>query len=66
MSDEHDFRIRPGRVRSSRAQRARPFIAQALAAVQKAGGHVSRKGRIITGNHSRFGRGRRASVQANR
>lgn len=66
MSDEHDFRIRPGRIRSSRAQRARPFIAQALAAAQKAGGHVSRTGRISTGKRSRFGRGRRASVQANR
>ncbi|MEW4459977.1 DUF3363 domain-containing protein [Roseibium algicola] len=66
MSDEHDFRIRPGRVRSSRAQRARPFIAQALAAAQKAGGHVSRSGRISTGRHSHFGRGRRASVLANR
>ncbi|AQQ03907.1 type VI secretion protein [Roseibium algicola] len=66
MSDEHDFRIRPGRVRSSRAQRGRPFIAQALAAAQKAGGHVSRSGRISTGRRSRFGRGRRASVQANR
>lgn len=66
MSDEHDFRIRPGRVRSLRAQRARPFIAQALAAAQKAGGHVSRSGRISAGKHSHFGRGRRASVQANR
>jgi type IV secretory pathway VirD2 relaxase len=66
MSDEHDFRIRPGRVRSSRAQRVRPFIAQALAAAQKAGGHVSRSGRISTGKHSHFGRGRRASVQANK
>ena len=66
MSDEHDFRIRPGRVRSSRAQRARPFIAQALAAAQKAGGHVSRSGRISTVKRSSFGRGRRASVQANR
>ena len=66
MSDEHDLRIRPGRIRSSRAQRARPFIAQALAAAQKAGGHVSRSGRISAGKHSHFGRGRRASVQANR
>lgn len=66
MSDEHDFRIRPGRVRSSRAQRVRPFIAQVLAAAQKAGGHVSRSGRISAGKHSHFGRGRRASVQANR
>ena len=66
MSVENDFRIRPGRVRSSRAQRARPFIAQALAAVQKAGGHVSRSGRISSGKRSHFGRGRRATVQANR
>lgn len=66
MSDEHDFCIRPGHVRSSRAQRGRPFIAQALAAAQKAGGHVSRSGRISSGKHSHFGRGRRASVQANR
>ncbi|ADZ68727.1 relaxase/mobilization nuclease domain-containing protein [Polymorphum gilvum] len=66
MSAEDDFRIRPGRIRSSRAQRARPFIAQALAAAQKAGGRVSRYGRITSGNRSQFGRGRRASVQANR
>ncbi|HEV2506049.1 MAG TPA: DUF3363 domain-containing protein [Mesorhizobium sp.] len=66
MSAEDDFRIRPGRIRSSKAQRARPFIAQALAAAQKAGGRVSRSGRITPGNRSQFGRGRRASVQANR
>lgn len=66
MTDERAFRIRPGRIRSSRAQRARPFIAQALAAAQKAGGSVSRQGRIGPGNRSRFGRGQRASVQANR
>jgi type IV secretory pathway VirD2 relaxase len=66
MSDERDFRVRPGRIRSSKAQRAPPFIAQALAAAQKAGGLVSRQGRIGPGNRSRFGRGQRASVQANR
>lgn len=66
MSDEDDFRIRPGRIRSTRAQQARPFIAQALAAAQKAGGAVSRQGRIGPGNRSRFGRGQRAAVQANR
>ena len=66
MSCEDDFRIRPGRIRSSGSQRARPFIAQALAAAQKAGGRVSRSGRITSGNRSRFGRGARASVQANR
>jgi len=66
MSGEDDFHIRPGRIRSSGSQRARPFIAQALAAVQRAGGSVSREGKIGATNHSRFGRGQRASVQANR
>ncbi len=66
MSNEEDFRIRPGRIRSSRSQRARPFVAQALAAAQKAGGHVSRSGRIVSPGASRFGRGRSAAVRANR
>ena len=60
MSGEDDFRIRPGRIRSTRAQQARPFIAQALAAAQRAGGRVSRSGQITTSNRSRFGRGQRA------
>ncbi|CAA0102871.1 Uncharacterised protein [Starkeya nomas] len=66
MSDEREFRVRPGRIRSSGAQRAKPFIAQALAAAKKAGGGVSRSGRIVPGNRSRFGHGQRASIQANR
>ena len=66
MSDDNEFRIRPGRIRSTRAQQARPFVAQALAAAQKAGGRVSRSGKITSGNRSRFGRGQRASIQANR
>ncbi|MBU2232928.1 MAG: relaxase/mobilization nuclease and DUF3363 domain-containing protein [Alphaproteobacteria bacterium] len=66
MADEHEFRVRPGRIRSTRAQSARPFIAQALAAAKKAGGGVSRSGRVVPGNRSRFGRGQRASIQANR
>jgi type IV secretory pathway VirD2 relaxase len=66
MSAEDDFRIRPGRIRSTRAQQARPFIAQALAAAQRAGGSVSRQGKIGSGARSRFGRGQRASIQANR
>lgn len=64
MADEKEFRIRPGRIRSARAQQARPFVAQALAAAKKAGG-ISRAGRVLA-NRSRFGRGQRASVQANR
>ena len=66
MADERKFRVRPGRVRSSGSQRARPFIAQALAAAQRAGGGISRTGRIKAGQASRFGRGQRASIQANR
>ncbi|UHD46346.1 relaxase/mobilization nuclease and DUF3363 domain-containing protein [Aureimonas altamirensis] len=66
MADEREFRIRPGRVRSTRAQQARPFISQALAAAKKAGGGVSRSGRIMPNNRSRFGHGQRASIQANR
>ncbi|MER9301969.1 DUF3363 domain-containing protein [Mesorhizobium sp. M0496] len=66
MTSEDGFRIRPGRIRSPSAQRARPFIAQALAAAQKAGARISRSGRISAGNRSTFGRGRSASVRANR
>ncbi|MGX8009061.1 relaxase/mobilization nuclease domain-containing protein [Mesorhizobium sp. ORM8.1] len=66
MADEREFRIRPGRMRSNRAQAARPFISQALAAARKAGGSISRSGQISPGNRSRFGRGRIANVQANR
>jgi len=66
MTSEDDFRIRPGRIRSRQIQRAKPFVAQALAAAQKAGGHVSSQGRIGAPRASRFGRGRVASVQANR
>lgn len=66
MPDERDFRVRPGRIRSTRAQQARPFVAQALAAAKKAGGGVSRSVRVSSSNRSRFGRGQRASIQANR
>jgi type IV secretory pathway VirD2 relaxase len=66
MSGDDDFRIRPGRIRSSSTQRTRPFIAQALAATRRAGGQVSRSGKISSGKRSHFGRGKRASVQANR
>lgn len=65
MTIEKEFRIRPGRIQSPSAQRARPFIAQALAAAQRAGGRVSR-GSIKSGGRSRFGRGQRATIEANR
>lgn len=64
MSDDREFRVRPGRIRSTRAEQARPFIAQALAATRKAGGYVSRSGRITSSNRSHFGRGWVAAVQA--
>lgn len=66
MANDHEFRIRPGRIRSTRAQQVRPFIAQALAAAKQAGGGISRAGRINAGNRSRFGHGQRASIQADR
>lgn len=66
MTKDDDFQIRPGRIRSSRSQRARPFIAQALAAAQRAGGGISRNGAARPQHGSRFGRGRVATVRANR
>lgn len=64
MSRDDDFRLRPGRIRSRGSQRALPIIVQALAAAQRAGGHVSRRGRIVAPGRSTFGRGRVASVRA--
>jgi len=66
MSRDDDFRVRPGRIRSSKAQRAKPFVAQALAAARKAGGRVSRSGKITSGRGPHFARGRTASIRANR
>jgi type IV secretory pathway VirD2 relaxase len=65
MAEENEFQPRPGRIRSSRSQRAKPFVAQALAAAQRAGGGVSRQGLLRSGSRSTFGRGRVASVRAN-
>ncbi len=68
MSRDDDFRVRPGRIRSPKAQRALPFVMQALAAAQKAGGRISRSGKITSGKGRgpSFARGRVASVRANR
>jgi type IV secretory pathway VirD2 relaxase len=62
MSGNDDFRVRPGKVRSTRAPRTKPFLAQALRAAQKAGG----LSRGASGGSSRFGRGRAASLAASR
>jgi hypothetical protein len=66
MSRDEDFRIRPGRIRSSKTQRAKPFVAQALAAARKVGGRVTRSGKITSGRGPHFARGRTASIRANR
>ncbi|MGY3390219.1 type IV secretory pathway VirD2 relaxase [Bradyrhizobium sp. USDA 3311] len=62
MAKNDDFRIRPGRIRSTRGARTKSFLAQALTAAQKAGG-LSRSG-VRRG--STFGRGRAASLAASR
>jgi type IV secretory pathway VirD2 relaxase len=60
MTGNDDFRIRPGRIRSTRAACTKPFLAQALQAAQKAGGLSRAGGRL----GSTFGRGRAASLAA--
>jgi len=65
MTRDDDLRVRLGRVRDrGSARRAKPFIAQALAAAEKAGGLNRRSGR--NGRTTAFGRGRAASVAAAR
>jgi type IV secretory pathway VirD2 relaxase len=64
VSVEDDFRIRPGRIGSSKRQRTRSAIAQALTAAQLAGGLFSRQGRLYSPRSSTFGRGRVAAVRA--
>ena len=66
MSRDEEFRVRPGRIRSTRGRQARPFVTQVLASVQRAGGRVSRAGKISAGRRSSFGRGRAAAHAANR
>jgi type IV secretory pathway VirD2 relaxase len=62
MRRNDDLRIRPGRIRSTRAPKEKPFLAQALKAAQKAGGFS--RGAIRKGGS--FGRGRAASLAAAR
>ncbi|PYD63794.1 relaxase/mobilization nuclease domain-containing protein [Gluconacetobacter entanii] len=66
MARENDFQPRLGRIRSPRAQRLKPFVAQALASAQRAGGGGFRSGRSGGGSRSSFGRGRVAAARANR
>ena len=62
MSENDDFRVRPGKIRSTRGPQTKSFLAQALQAAQKAGGLSHGSG----GSSSRFGRGRAASLAASR
>jgi type IV secretory pathway VirD2 relaxase len=62
MSGNDDFRVRPGKIRSTRGPQTKSFLAQALQAAQKAGGLSHGSG----GSSSRFGRGRAASLAASR
>jgi hypothetical protein len=65
MTRDDDLRIRLGRVRDrGRIHRAKPFIAQALAAAERAGGFKRRSAR--NARSSTFGRGRSATVAAAR
>ena len=69
MSDsDRDFRIRPGKSRSTRAPRSKSFVNQVLRAAQKSGhvspgrsssrGSSSRGGSTFGRGHSKFGRSR--------
>ncbi len=62
MKRDDDLRIRPGRTRTTRSQRAKPFVAQALAAAEKAGGMARRPS--ASRQTGAFGRGRAASLSA--
>ncbi len=64
MTRDDDLHVRPGRIRDAKPpRRARTFLAQALAATEKAGG-FQRGGERRTSSRSTFGRGRAATVQA--
>src|SRR3984893_5813818 len=65
MTRDDELRVRIGRVRDrGSARRAKPFIAQALAAAEGAGGMKTRSGRGASS--STFGRGRAATISASR
>jgi type IV secretory pathway VirD2 relaxase len=65
MTRDDDLRIRLGRIRDrGSARRAKPFVAQVLAAAEKAGGLHRRSRQSSRG--TAFGRGRAATVAAAR
>ena len=57
---DSDFRLRPGRIRSTRAPKAKSFLNQVLRAAKKAGhtGAPASGRRASSHGHSTFGRGR--------
>jgi type IV secretory pathway VirD2 relaxase len=64
MTRDDDLRVRPGPIGHVKTpRRARSFLAQALAATEKAGG-FRRGGERRASSRSTFGRGRAAAVQA--
>jgi len=67
MIRDDDLRVRLGRIRDRghrNTRRAKPFIARALAAAEKAGGLRPPSGRRVRG--TAFGRGQAASIAAAR
>jgi len=67
MIRDDDLHVRPGRIRDrgrGSIDRAKPFIARALAAAEKAGGLQRRSG--SRSRSASFGRGRAASIAAAR
>ncbi|WP_449045232.1 hypothetical protein [Paracoccus versutus] len=70
-NDDREFRIRPGRPRSTPAPRSGSFVNQVLRAARKAGpvrkaapaGGSSSSGRPVRTGHSTFGRSRLFSPQ---
>jgi len=60
---ENEFRVRPGRPRSTKTPKPKSFVAQVLKAARKAGPAIQRSanaGRALTSGRSGFGRGRAA------
>jgi hypothetical protein len=62
MRQDDDLRIRPGRIRKARSPRSKPFIAQALAAAERAGSMLRRSSASTP--KGAFGRGRAAGLVA--
>jgi type IV secretory pathway VirD2 relaxase len=57
--EENDFRVRPGRVRTTRAPKPKSFVAEVLKAARKAAPAIPQNGaRSVAAGGSGFGRGR--------